>query len=296
MNPILRKALATGVLGGAQFQFKFKVSVSAGNTISPKFTFAAGAPAAKLDWGDGTAQDTLTSNVAKSHTFASTGVYIVTLVMPNCFNWITQIDVNTCKISDTNFLSQVIRLHRLTSLIGYTNGVMGSLSLAQLPAGMTQFNLVSTTSTITGTLAQLPAGMISLDLGDTTSTITGTLAQLPAGMTNLSLWSTTSTITGAINTMPSGMIYLVLLSTTSTITGGATQMVAKGLQTVTIQNISLSQSNVDDVLSRLATDVAVMTYHYPSINLGPNDATPSAAGLVNKGILTTAGWTVTTTP
>jgi len=73
-------------------------------------------------------------------------------------------------------------------------------------------------------------------------------------------------------------------------------MLAKALQTASLQNISLSQVNVDDVLSRLATDVAVMTYYYPNINLGPNDAAPSAGGLANKGILTTAGWTVTTTP
>ena len=234
----------------SNFRFKFKVSVSAGNTISPKFTFSAGAPVAKLDWGDGTAKDTLTSDVVKSHTFASTGVYTVSLVMNNCANWITAIDVNTCKISDVGFLSQVTKLRKLILLMGYTNGAMGSLSLSQLPAGMTQ----------------------------------------------LFLYSTTSTITGALNTMPAGMTQLYLNSTTSTITGGATQMLAKALQTASLQNISLSQVNVDDVLSRLATDVAVMTYYYPNINLGPNDAAPSAGGLANKGILTTAGWTVTTTP
>ena len=94
--------------------------------------------------------------------------------------------------------------------------------------------------------------MTTLYLDNTTSTITGTLAQLPAGMTTLHLGSTTSTITG-----------------------GLTPLAARGIAETYMSSMSMTQAQVDDVVSRLYTDRALFTAATPSLQIDGTNAAPT---------------------
>ena len=86
-------------------------------------------------------------------------------------------------------------------------------------------------------------------------------------MQHLYLSSTQSVITGALSDLPTGMQYLYLYSTQSVITGGASAIVAKGIQLIRLENTSLDQAKVNDILTRLYTDRTLFTYATPELNI-----------------------------
>ena len=143
----------------------------------------------------------------------------------------------------------------VTAINIYSQSLVGSLALADL-SGYTSLTTLSAQSnsalTVTGTLGDLPASMAYLHLYSTSSTITGTLADLPASMT-----------------------YLHLDSTSSTITGGGTAMAAVNNQQLQIYSMTMSQSNVDDCVSRLYSDRASFLYASPVLGIGGTNAAPS---------------------
>jgi hypothetical protein len=107
-----------------------------------------------------------------------------------------------------------------------------------------------------------------LDLsGDANVDGTFALSDLPTGMQYLSLSSTQSVITGALSDLPTGMQQLYLHSTQSVITGGASAIVAKGIQIIRLENTSLDQAKVNDILTRLYTDRTLFTDATPELNI-----------------------------
>jgi len=92
--------------------FRYQVTVTAGQATTPKFTFGAGAPAAVVDWGDGTAQSAVTSGVELNHAYTVGGTYTVTLIAPNQAKYLTQIDIGSDKVSQV--LTPIHKFPKLT--------------------------------------------------------------------------------------------------------------------------------------------------------------------------------------
>jgi len=82
----------------SNIRFSYTVTVTNGQATTPKFTFGVGAPAAVVDWGDGTAQSAVTSGVEMNHTYTTGGTYKVTLLMLRQDLWITGIDISSDKV------------------------------------------------------------------------------------------------------------------------------------------------------------------------------------------------------
>jgi hypothetical protein len=106
-------------------------------------------------------------------------------------------------------------------------------------------------------------------------------------MTELHLGATDSTITGALSDLPASMTHLRLGGTSSTITGGAGAMAAVGIQQIWLQDTSLIEANVDNVLLRLYTDRANFTWATPILNIGGSNDAPS--GIYQDGDPPTTG-------
>ena len=83
----------------APVQFTYQVTVTAAQATTPKFTFAPGAPTAQINWGDGSAYEAVTSAVELTHTYTDAGIYTVQLLMPSQDKWLTEVDINTDKLS-----------------------------------------------------------------------------------------------------------------------------------------------------------------------------------------------------
>jgi hypothetical protein len=117
---------------------------------------------------------------------------------------------------------------------------------------------------------------------------------IPAAMSRLLLRGC-SGLTGSMDTWVIPATYFAILDVHGTqLTGcpNLSQMVV--IESIDASDCGLNQATVDLYLSRCAARRASCTYQYPTLNLGGNNAAPSAAGLVNKGLLTTASWTVVT--
>ena len=95
-------------------------------------------------------------------------------------------------------------------------------------------------------------------------------------LTTLSAQSNSAlTVTGTLGDLPASMTYLYLDSTSSTITGGGTAMAAVNNQQLQIYSMTMSQSNVDDCVSRLYSDRASFLYASPVLGIGGTNAAPS---------------------
>jgi hypothetical protein len=99
--------------------FSYIVTVTGGQATTPKFTFGAGAPAAVVDWGDGTAQSAFTSGMELNHTYTNAGTYTVKLIAPNQATYLTQIDINTDKV--VSILTPIQQFPNLISFDGHSN-------------------------------------------------------------------------------------------------------------------------------------------------------------------------------
>jgi len=278
-------------------QFAYQVSVTAGQATTPKFTFGAGAPAAVVDWGDGSARTAVVSGTELNHAYAANGTYTVRLIAPQQEKYLTQIDINSDKVTGSVWARDIRRLKALQEFRGFINsGMTGGFRLSDLPASMTTLYLYSTSSVVTGSLSDLPANMVTLHLGSTTSSvitgslsdlpanmvtlylyltssvITGSLSDLPANMTTLYLHSTSSVVTGSLSDLPTSMVNLHLYSTSSVITGGAPKA---AIRTVEIQSTGMLQAAVDAVLLAIYAARATYTYATPALNIGGTNQAPT---------------------
>lgn len=124
-------------------QFAYRVTVTAAQSTTPKFTFAAGAPVARVDWGDSSTYETVTSGVELTHTYTNAGVYTVQLLMDNQAKWLIQIDINTDKVSWV--FSQIGEFKKLTLFYARTNAAWSqNISGWVLPASLNYFSIYST--------------------------------------------------------------------------------------------------------------------------------------------------------
>lgn len=131
----------SGIVAGTQFAYT--VLVTAGQATTPKFTFEAGAPAAVVDWGDGTARSAVTSNVGLNHTYATGGTYTVTLVSSNQAKWVLYIYVSSSKA--VSIMVPIQSFANLVGFIGYANSLLiKNISTWKLPRSLIYFQIQST--------------------------------------------------------------------------------------------------------------------------------------------------------
>jgi hypothetical protein len=305
-----------GIIGGEDAIFSFRVTVTAGQTTTPKFNFKVGYPVAQINWGDGSALESVSATVALSHTYAVGGIYKVTLVMQNQPYWLTEIDINTCRVYDgvtnigkfpnlTSFFAQsnsswVQNISnwsvptKLINLYLYSSPITGNVSSWVIPATLRQLYIQSTN--LSGNISgwTFPSAMVYIALSNTLFTGSVSSWVLPTSIVQFSIDSTV--LSGDISSwnVPATMQFFDIYATS--ITGCPTLSSMVAIKRIKAQNCALPQADVDAYLSRCVARMASCTYHYPELNLGVNNSTPSAQGLTDKATLTTAGWTVTTNP
>jgi hypothetical protein len=251
-------------------QFTYKVTVTNGQATTPKFTFAAGAPAAVVDWGDGTARDAVTSGTELNHAYTVGGTYTVRLIAPNQAKYLTQIDINNDKL--VSMLTPIQMFPKLTLFYGYANlAWVQNISNWTLPTSLSQFMLNGTGLMGIITHWVLPTSLVYFHIGATALAGVVTNWVLPANL---------------------GNIYFNLTSLTGVPV--LTSMVS--IQELRIESTALIQASVDAYLARCVAREAATTYATPILNLGGTNAAPSAQGVTDKNTLVAAGWIVTVTP
>lgn len=125
------------LIGGSWMQFTYEVTVDAGQTTTPKFLFNVGYPTTRIDWGDGTLQETVTSGVELTHTYSSGGTYNVRLNMPNQDIWITQIDLSYDYVTGLSWSEGLLILRSLTRFIDLWSLGYGEVGVLRI-AGVSQ--------------------------------------------------------------------------------------------------------------------------------------------------------------
>jgi len=273
--------------------FTYRVSVTAGQTTTPKWTFVAGAPPAYTDWGDGTARDLVTSGVEQTHAYTNAGEYTVTLVMANQAKWLSQVDINSDKV--VQVVTPVNIFKAIDYFRTYANASLNqNISNWILPTGLITIN-VNTCPLLTGNISGwiLPSSIINLFLYS--SFLTGNVSGwiLPATLFDFRVYTTN--ISGDI----SGWVVPAMLGNFyihgTGLSGCPNLSIMIAITGILVQGCALPQVTVDLYLSRCVAREAATTYPTPTLNLGGTNAAPSAAGLLNAATLTGLGWIVTVT-
>ena len=251
-----------------KIQFRYQVTVTAGQATTPKFTFGAGAPAAVVDWGDGTAQSAVTSGVEMNHAYTVGGTYTVTLIAPNQAAYLTQIDINSDKISQV--LTPIQKFPKLIRFYVSDNPAwVQNIGGWVLPTTLVYFYVNSTS--VSGNIGGwvLPAALVYFLVSSTS--VSG----------NIGGW-----------VLPAALVYFYVNSTSVSGCPNLDSMVA--IIEIRADTIALIQASVDLYLSRCVANEGDTTYATPTLNLGGTNQAPSAAGLLDKATLVAAGWIVTT--
>ena len=260
--------LATPVVMAQKNYFRYRVTVTAGQATTPKFTFGAGAPAAMVDWGDGTPKTAVVSNVEMNHVYAGAGTFAVTLIAPNQATYLTQIDISADKL--ISVLTPIQKFPKLTVFFAHINTAwVQNISSWVLPAGLTYFYVFSTSASGNISSWVLPA----------------TLQYIRIEITSIS-----GDISGLV--LPAGLINFYVLATSVTNCTNLDSMVS--IREIRADNTALIQASVDLYLARCVANEGDTTYATPTLNLGGTNQAPSAAGLLDKATLVAAGWIVTT--
>jgi PKD repeat protein len=278
-------------------QFTYQVTVTAAQSTTPKFTLVAGAPAALVSWGDGSAYEAVTSTVELTHTYTNTGIYTVQLLMPNQEKWLTQININTDKVSKV--ITQIGAFSRLTLFYAYVNAAWSqNISGWVLPASLVdfQFNVTSVSGNISGWV--LPASLTNF-IGYATS-VSGDISGwvLPSSLIAFYVSSTSvsGNISGWVLPAPLTYFYVNVTSLSGDISGwvlpapltnfqiNATSVSgtpiftsAVGLSSFLYQNCALLQATIDTIVQRIYNRRMSFTYATPSANVGGTNAAPSGA-------------------
>ena len=236
----------------------FLVDQAAGSVLDVTFETENGTPIT-VDWGDGSAPETVGSGAAVQHTYTAAyngnikvttrGTKVVKLEgrgagtkfvgrLKDISAGLTDLILGSTSSTITGALSDLPASATFLRLNNTPSVITGDL--ADLPASATVLRLHNTSSTITGDLSDLPASALMLYLGSTPSVITGALSDLPASMTTLHLNDTSSTLTGDLADLPASMTYVLLFNTSSVITGdlsdlpaGMTQLALNRSTTIT---------------------------------------------------------------
>jgi len=275
--------------------FTYEVTVTAGQATTPKFTFTTNVYNKLVDWGDGTIRSVVTTDVELSHTYAIAGKYRITFLMPHQDTLLTQIDVNSDKLS--KILTPIQAFRKLTtfnastnsawiqnisgwvlpaSLVNfyiYSTSVSGDISGWVLPASLVNFYIYSTS--VSGDISGwvLPASLVNFYAHATS--VSGDISGwvLPASLTTFAIHTTS--VSGDISgwVLPASLIYFYIYSTSVNNAPIFTSVVA--LLDFRYQACALPQATVDLIVSRIYARRASFTAIAPFANVGGTNAAPS---------------------
>jgi len=229
--------------------FTYEVTVTAGQATTPKFTFTANPYNKLVDWGDGTIRSVAASGVELSHTYTAAGTYRVTFLMPHQDTLLTQIDVNSDKLS--KILTPIQAFRNLTTFYAHTNSAwIQNISGWVLPASLVDFRVHATS--VSGDISGwvLPASLVTFYVYSTS--VSGDISGwvLPASLVNFAVYFT------SVSGSP------IFTSTVA-------------LSNFQYQNCALSQATVDLIVSRIYVRRASFTATTPFANVGGTNAAPS---------------------
>lgn len=278
-------------------QFTYQVTVTAMQATTPKFTFATGAPAALISWGDYSAYEAVSSGVELTHAYTNAGIYTVQLMMPNQEKWLTQIDINTDKVSKV--ITQIGAFSKLTVFYAQINTAWSqNISHWLLPALLAYFQVNSTS--VSGNISGwvLPTSLVNFYVYSTS--VSGNISGwvLPASLTIFQVYSTLVSGDISVWVLPASLAYFQVNSTSisgdisgwvlsaslvrfyvySTLISGTPIFTsAVLLQNFQIHNCALPQATVDSIVQRIYNRRVSFTYATPSANVGGTNAAPSGA-------------------
>lgn len=98
-------------------RFSYRVLVTSGQSVTPKFTFLTGAPRAKVLFGDGSSPKPVTSGVEVSYTYYVGGLY--TIVLMGAFQelYLEQVDITGDHVVLPDSWPELTQFKALTLLI-----------------------------------------------------------------------------------------------------------------------------------------------------------------------------------
>ena len=247
-----------------KLSFNFTLTGATGCTaVTPKFTFTLGTVRYRINGGTWVS---LTSGVE-----ANIALTVGQTIEYACSNWnkVSVLDINGDKV--TGNISSWTLPSSLAYFAVYSTSVSGDISDWVLPSSLAHFYVHSTSVS-----------------GDITGWV------LPSSLAYFTVYSTS--VSGDISdwVLPSSLAHFYVNSTSVDYdtSSGAFTGITNVLTKIDFDNCSLTQSQVDNVL---ADCVASGITGAKTLEVGDNNAAPSAAGLANRTILLARGWTVKVT-
>ena len=233
------------------------------DSITVTTAMAAGAPTRRVEVTESSGVKTTYTTSPFTHNRTAAGAMRVE-IGAEMLPWITQLSLFNCGLSGTFTAKQLKKFIRLQQIRFYTNPNFSCrFGLSDLPSTMTFLSVYGTASIITGTLANIHSGMQSMYVHSTQSTLTGQLADLPASMTVL--WAYTSSCK---------------------FSGGGS--LPAGIREIKVNNLSLIQAEVDEIIDTVYTNRASFTYAAPVLDIaGLTNAAPS--GIYQDSVTPTTG-------
>jgi hypothetical protein len=272
--------------------FQYQVLVADGEATTPIFTFGAGAPAAVVDWGDGTAMSAVTSGVTLNHVYTAGGSYDIKLIAPNQSTYLLEIDISEDKV--LSVLSPIQGFQSLEVFYLYDNAAWSQdIGNWQLPPAMQDFEIYAyDVVAVTGDISHwvLPASLGTLFLDYLQVTGNVSLWVLPANLEYLSVLGTA--LSGNIGNWIFPATFYIYYGGQVSLSGVPILSNMIVFNAASINNCGLSQAEVDLWLSRLVAVSGSITYEFPGVILIDN-AAPSNLGWADLDTLVAAGWTVT---
>jgi hypothetical protein len=219
-----------------------------------------------------------------------------TSVSGNISGWVLPSSLVYFAVSNTSVSGDISGWVLPSSLVNfavYNTSVSGNISGWVLPSSLVYFYVSSTS--VSGDISGwvLPSSLVYFTVSSTS--VSGDISGwvLPSSLVNFYVYTTS--VSGDISgwVLPSSLVYFVVYTTALdyNATSGMFTTWPTGLTKIDFDNCSLTETQVDNVLA----DCVASGKSTKQLDLGDNNHAPSAAGLVNKATLETAGWTVKVT-
>jgi len=277
------------------------VTTAAGETFALQAVGVNAGKTCVVDWGDGSASQNWTGQALRSHVYAATGTYTVTVT--------NALEIFRIEMQDAKTLWTVSNAapipKNLTSLALYNlpnlTWDVGCMAGGNMPVNLTMlylYNLTGLTWDVGSSVgANMPANLTTLTLNSLTGLTwdvgSSVGANMPANLTALTLNSLTG-LTWDVGSnvganMPIGVVVLNLIGC-SAIMIDATDVLPKPLTIFRFEN-HLTQAQVDAVLAALYLAFPTRTGTNGTIDLaGGGNAAPSGTAPGSAQCPPATGW------
>jgi hypothetical protein len=225
--------------------FTYTIQPTGALTHTPEITLSSGG--GKIDWGDNTAQENITSGVAMSHNYTA-GTYTIKIFAD--LDTITKLYIATSE----EYIIYVENIGSLTNLTEFRchsqSGWSQNISGWTLPSKLQLFHVHYTS--VSGDISgwAFPNSLQRFYIFNTS--VSG----------NISGW-----------TLPSGLLYFYINSTS--VSGVPTISSASNIIKIDYDDCGLLQADVDGMLQALYNSRSIFTYATPALDIAGTNAAPS---------------------